>query len=209
MIPSTFIGGPRHMVERYHDAMAIVRATSKLDLFITMTCNPSWPEILRECAKYGQNPQDRPDIVARCFRLKLLQLLKDLLKSNILGRPVAHFYVIEFQKRGLPHAHILIILCPDDKPRTPNAIDSIVCTELPELFESVTAHMLHSPCGRANTGAACMTKSNGQYCDRRFPKRFCNDTTLNDDGYPMYRRRDDGRSVEKHGFLFTNQHVVP
>jgi hypothetical protein len=29
------------------------------------------------------------------------------------------------------------------------------------------------------------------------------------DGYPQYRRRDDGRRVEKNGFLFDNRHVVP
>ena len=64
------------------------------------------------------------------------------------------FYVIEiiqFQKWGLPHTHILIILHTDDKPRTPNIINSILCMELPdrnthpevpELSESVTAHRL-------------------------------------------------------------------
>ena len=32
-------------VLRYQDAMAIVRTFGKPDLFVTMTCNPTWPEI--------------------------------------------------------------------------------------------------------------------------------------------------------------------
>ena len=64
VLPSSFIGGPRHMSKQYHDAMAVIRATSMPDLFITMTTNPNWPEILEECQRYNQTPQDRPDLVA-------------------------------------------------------------------------------------------------------------------------------------------------
>ena len=57
--------------------------------------------------------------------------------------------VIEFQKRGLPHAHILVILHEDDKPRTVEDYDCIVSAELPDpqtqpaLHGRVTTHMLH------------------------------------------------------------------
>ena len=40
ILPSTFIGSPRYMLELYHDSMTIVRNYGKPDLFITMTCNP-------------------------------------------------------------------------------------------------------------------------------------------------------------------------
>jgi len=43
-----FTGGPRHYRKCYHKAMAIVRATQRPDFFINFTCNPKWPEILRE-----------------------------------------------------------------------------------------------------------------------------------------------------------------
>ena len=36
--------------------------------------------------------------------------MNDLIAGEVLGKVVAHMHVIEFQKRGLPHAHILIIL---------------------------------------------------------------------------------------------------
>jgi hypothetical protein len=45
VLPSSFIGGHRHMVQLYQDSMAIVRQYGKLDLFITMTCNPKWKRL--------------------------------------------------------------------------------------------------------------------------------------------------------------------
>ena len=35
------------MHARFQDAMAIVRKLDKPDFFITITCNPQWPEIQR------------------------------------------------------------------------------------------------------------------------------------------------------------------
>lgn len=45
ILPSSFTGGPHNMYHHYQDATAIVHAHGKPDLFITMTCNPEWPEI--------------------------------------------------------------------------------------------------------------------------------------------------------------------
>ena len=39
--------------------------------------------------------------------------------------------VIEFQKRDLPHIHILIILAKEERVMTPDFVDSVVCAELP------------------------------------------------------------------------------
>ena len=37
-------------------------------------------------------------------------MMKDFIVGEVLGKVVAYMHVIEFQKRGLPHAHILLIL---------------------------------------------------------------------------------------------------
>jgi hypothetical protein len=211
ILPSSFKGGPREMWQLYQDAMAIVRYCGKPDLFITMTCNPLWTEIITELLP-GQTAQDRPELVARVFKLKLNALLHDLMKNNILGRVVAYVYVIEFQKRGLPHAHILLILELSDKPLTPADIDSIVCAEIPsqtaypELYDTVMSTMLHGPCGTAKPIAPCMEDG---ICRKGYPKDFSDETLPEVNGYPVYRRRDDGVTVHKHGFIFTNAHVVP
>ncbi|OWZ01909.1 Helitron helicase [Phytophthora megakarya] len=45
IIPPSFTDGPRYMSQGFLDAMAIVQEAGTPSLFITMTCNPNWPEI--------------------------------------------------------------------------------------------------------------------------------------------------------------------
>jgi hypothetical protein len=131
ILPSSFIGGNRYMSQLYQDAMSVVRELGKPDLFITFTCNPTWPEIEVELS-VGQKPSDRPDIIARVFKLKLDELFHDLFEKHIFGRVIGYVWVIEFQKRGLPHCHMLIMLDQRDKPITIEDIDKITSAELPD-----------------------------------------------------------------------------
>lgn len=116
ILPSTFIGGLRFMAQLYQDAMNIVRRFGKPDLFITFTCNPTWLKI-QGGLLHGQTANDRPDLHTHIFNIKLKALLEDIVKNRIFGKVTAYLYSIEFQKRGLPHCHMLIILDPPDKPR--------------------------------------------------------------------------------------------
>ena len=63
ILPSSYHGGPRDMYQRYLDGMAIARHFKKIDIFLTMTANPQWPEILRELLP-RQTAADRPDLVS-------------------------------------------------------------------------------------------------------------------------------------------------
>jgi hypothetical protein len=47
-------------------------------------------------------------------------------------------YTIEFQKRDLSHAHILLWLDSRDKLDSAEAIDSVICAELPDKFFSLS-----------------------------------------------------------------------
>ncbi|XP_013607568.1 PREDICTED: uncharacterized protein LOC106314194 [Brassica oleracea var. oleracea] len=68
ILPPSFTGGPRYLVEKYHDAMAICREYGNPDLFITMTANPNWKEIKEHLEIYGgDSPNDRPDIECQYF----------------------------------------------------------------------------------------------------------------------------------------------
>jgi hypothetical protein len=62
IFPSSFAGGPRHMVQNYQDAMAICRWARYPNVFVTFTCNPQWPKI-KIMLLPGQKPQDRPNLV--------------------------------------------------------------------------------------------------------------------------------------------------
>jgi hypothetical protein len=92
---ATFVGSPRHMNQLYQDSMAFVRKFGKPDLFITMTCNPNWPEILHEL-RLGEVANDRLDLTSRVFSMKLNALLKDLLQNGVLGTTVADIHVVEW-----------------------------------------------------------------------------------------------------------------
>ncbi|QHO43495.1 uncharacterized protein DS421_5g163260 [Arachis hypogaea] len=68
ILPSSFTGGPRYMIQNYQDAMAICKVVGYPDLFITFTCNPKWPEVEDFLNNRELNPQDRPDIICRVFK---------------------------------------------------------------------------------------------------------------------------------------------
>ena len=109
ILPSSFTGGPRYMHERSQDAMTYVRNYGRPDLFITFTCNPNWTEIQQELFD-GQKPQDRHDLSARVFHRKHKVPMGLITKAKIFDEVRCHTYTIEWQKRGLPHAHILVWL---------------------------------------------------------------------------------------------------
>ncbi|XP_057414959.1 uncharacterized protein LOC130709848 [Lotus japonicus] len=198
ILPSSFTGGRRYMFENCQDAMAICGTYGYPDLFLTMTCNPKWPEIDRHVSGYSLSAYDRPDISCRVFRMKLDQLMTDLKKGEFFGKAIAGMYNIEFQKRGLPHAHILLWLSPEYKLSSTAMIDSVICAELPDpnlypsLFEAKRIS-LHKEWAFS----------------KFFPKKYAEVTTFDNDGYPIYRRRNTGISTNRRGVDLDNGYVVP
>ena len=189
------------MHQSYCDAMSIVRKYGKPKYFLTMTANPAWPEV-QAALRPGEQAHNRPDLIARVFLLKLKALLVDLLENHVLGVVIGYTWVIEFQKRGLPHVHMLSIVRAADKPQTPEDIDQRICAELPdpddpaqaELLRVVLGGQVHGPCGSRNALAPCM---NGKECIKKYPKDFQPVTLINANGYPSYRRREESPTVMK------------
>ncbi|CAH9094355.1 unnamed protein product [Cuscuta europaea] len=101
ILPSSFTGGARYMIQNYQDAMAISRWIGYPNLFITFTCNSKWPEIARYIEERNLKPEDHPDIKCRIFKMKLDGLINDFCRNKIFGAVKAVIYTIEFQKRGL------------------------------------------------------------------------------------------------------------
>ena len=211
VLPSSFTGGPRYMHEKCQDAMTYVKHHGAPDLFITMTCNANWPEITRELLP-GQTPNDRHDLIARVFRLKVERFMYLVDTQNIYGIKRCHVYTIEWQKRGLPHVHCLSWMVEKIRP---DQIDSIISAELPdpnedpELFATITKHMIHGPCGQLNRRSPCM--KDGQ-CTKHYPREFLRETITSLNGYPLYRRRspeDGGIETTIGRFHVDNRWVVP
>ncbi|XP_076883659.1 uncharacterized protein LOC143532502 [Bidens hawaiensis] len=96
ILPYSFTGGSRYMMQNYLDAMALCRWFGYPDFFITITCNPKWPEVKRFLNNTAINPEDRPDIMCRLFKVKLDTIIKDLKKGESLGKVQAAVYTVEF-----------------------------------------------------------------------------------------------------------------
>jgi len=211
ILSSPFQGGERTMGQLYQDAMARVRKFGKPDLFVTFTCNLKWKEITYALLP-RQTAKDRPELVTRVFNLKLDAFLKDI-KDNVLGNVIAKIWVIEFQKRGLPHTHILLILDEALKLRTAKDYDSMVSAEIldpirhPEAYKMVTSCMVHGPCGLDFLNAQCMEQGK---CKKRYPRSFSKETRCDVDGYLEYRRCQTRIFVDpKTQRVVDNQWIVP
>ncbi len=199
------------MVQNYQNAKAICKWARCPDAFVTFTCNPQWPKIKRTLLP-GHQPQDRPNLVTRVFKIKLKELINDIHKKHILGRMIARIYVIEFQTRALPHAHILIFFVENFKPHTIEDVDYMISVEFLNLETNKLAHdtvakcMMHGPCGVTFPNASCMEDGK---CKKQYPCKFQFETVTNVNEYPIYRCRNTGRTILVHGVELDNYWVVP
>ncbi|XP_072047483.1 uncharacterized protein [Amphiura filiformis] len=66
--------------------------------------------------------------------------------------------------------------------------------------------MVHGPCGVLNTHSVCMEDSE---CTKGYPKGFNDQTNICVDGYPTYRRRDNGATMMVRGVQVDNRWIVP
>ena len=128
-LPSSVVGSRKFLSNKTADGLAIAARLGNPLLFITVTTNKEWHEI-RSRIPVGASPYDYPDVVCRVFHHKLEALRARLLTgaawgaSNVsvdeegnatwvynvkdtLGKGYI-ISVIEFQQRGMPHAHIVL-----------------------------------------------------------------------------------------------------
>ena len=144
--------------------MSIVNRYRKPELFITMTCNSNLKEISENLEHY-ETAIDRPDIVVKVFHQKVQEFKELVIKQGALRKCIAYTYVIEFQKRGLPHMHLLLFLDKNDKINTSEKDDELISAEIPNediyphLYDFVIQFMIHGPCGEQNMHTSCMNKN--------------------------------------------------
>ncbi|XP_031106095.1 uncharacterized protein LOC116010718 [Ipomoea triloba] len=137
----------------------------------------------------------------KALRCEAYKGLSDALTRGEVGTSKQVVYTIEFQKRGLPHAHILIFLQRLVIPFTSETMDNFISAEIldkevdTDYYQAVQEFMIHGPCGIEKPKSPCMVNK----CSKHFPKKFVDVSTWDDDGYPIYKRRDNGKTVEKNG----------
>src|SRR6202050_1087681 len=194
----------------------VVQNMSVTCIFLTMTANPSWPEIDDnddpDQSRKHQTASDHPDIVARVFAQKIKTMLKDI-KDGLFGNVQGFVFTIEFQKCGLLHIHLLIFLRQQFKICDAAHVDTIVSAQIPNpiahpmLYATVTKCMIHGPCSPGYPKAPCMVDGK---CSKHYPKPFCPETRMGEDGYPEYVRPDNGRTyTNSKGQTFDNHNIIP
>lgn len=128
-------------------------------------------------------------------------ICQDIIKnlSKVFGHVSAYVYVIEFQKRGLPHMHLLATLA--QPYTTPEEIDRYISAEIPDkekhpnLYKIVMTNMLHGP--HTKDSMCLKSDEDGELnicegtCAKGFPKTFIEATDMTGDGFPKYRRSDN------------------
>lgn len=196
IVPSSVRGSFAYRREKVEMGMAQVHHAGPPTLFITVTANPFWREI-QENLLPGQQWYHDTFLVNLVFEFKLRQFIKDL-KSGVFfgGRKAVYVqYVIEFQKRGLPHAHILVRLegeQPESAVQADQLTSATYVTACPSLCgicyrcrlsKLVKDHMIHR-CypDRCNTGR------NPTKCKYGFPFSPAPDTRVAEDGFWLLRR---------------------
>lgn len=146
----------------------------------------------------------------------IIKFVHFYLCSSSLCIPLTALHAVEFQKRGLkrglPHAHILAWLAGADREVNPTPIDSFISSEIPDPvsdhlgYALVSEFMMHGPCGNLNE--RCVYMKNGA-CSKHYLKKFQQETTIDANGFPIYRCLDNSRYNIKNGFRLDNRWVVP
>ena len=209
-LPSSFMGSRKWASEQTADSLALARTYGPPSLFITMTCNPDWPEI-KSALLTGQQACDTPVIVARAFKNRL-QRLYYLLRSK-MGSITYMTSSIEFQKRGLPHSHIVIQVREIDNPKNSTLLETQVRPELPvhEIDCIVKAHLPRdNPVLRAKirrfmthnrdhlTREVSRCRKGGK-CVYGFPHPITSQTSVDAAGHVVYRRfSEEDRWIAPH-----------
>ena len=195
-------GSRRHLKSLAHNALCIVSECGRPSVFITVTCNPLWPEI-QERLFSGQTAFDRPDVTCRVFKARLSALLNNIREHKYFGPLHSTNYlihVIEYQHRGLPHTHIVVQFSNmpsfENKDALAAWIDKYISACVPEITNDstpedikyanyVTTHMRHK-CSRS----FCLDE-NG-ICKKGFGNNTIQrNTSFGLRGFPMYKRLNE------------------
>ena len=220
VMPSNEQRSERQLFVDYNDAVRISLEFGPPSLFITFTCNPMWAEVRRELEDMGMSESDyvyQPDIVNRVFLAKKHIFMSDVINKCVLGRTQAYVSVDEFQKTGLSHTHLALILDPVDRPSEPIEVDRILTAEIPspeedaELHNLVMTFMIHRPCDgscstRRQTG--CRLGS-PDVCKHGFPKNFLEHTFMAKYGPELRRRRGPKYWHRGYRCFVDNRWVIP
>ena len=133
-LSDSFHGSRRSLKRKAINALAVVSNCGVSTAFLTLTFNTNWPEVLFMLPRH-QNAYENPFITCQVFKHRLDRFLYNLQNGVYFGGAKVLYImrVIEYQNRGLPHAHIVFKLegIPSSVEGKCDWIDEHICAEMP------------------------------------------------------------------------------
>ena len=191
-IPATLTGSPSYWNSVSKNGFYLSMILGAPTFFITMTENPHWHEIAS--LNTEKDIMMNSVLLARIFYQKKKSLISYIKKSKIFGEVKGYLWRDEYQKRGLPHCHILlwtdfdtsdvheldkIITCrlPLEDPNLDNELQT---NQLKELSKTFMTHTCTQRCGGIDGN-----------CCYGFPKSPNQSTTIVNDRIEFARNIGD------------------
>ncbi len=214
VLPANIIGSKPYMKKKWLQLVAIVSHRGAADIFLTITANDSWPELIKILSQYeNSSPVMNAQDVSEYF-FKRFDACYDVIhgKKSVFGDVEYWWYRVESQNRGALHIHEMLWLKPGTMKN-----DAIVA-ELPRgndeaskaLREKVLKFQMHHcrpmKCYRNNKGQVIAECKNG------FPAPLRTEEGYSDDGtrFEYIRRHpEDQRVVPYNPYLLDvwNAHI--
>lgn len=135
-----------------------------------------------------------------------------------MGQVKKGTHVIEFQKKGLLHIHILLILDDHDKFQNAADVSTVVFAHILDqnkdliLHDMIIKHIIYGKCD-INPNAVCLHLHTKIYTNK-FPKSFQEKTEwLPDMGYPIYKKaeilgQEDDTYIDNRWVVFYNPYLL-
>jgi hypothetical protein len=160
--------------------------------FLTFTMNPHWHDV--QALKRNSDVFHDSAMCAIIFKMKLAALMQFIKRKKILGNIKAFLWRIEYQKRGLPHAHMLF--WSDFDTQDVQAVESVINVRYPkkspffddqtmisDFRELIDRFQIHNHTKRCET-------RNGD-CRYGFPKKPNQQTTIRGHEYQFARDAEE------------------
>lgn len=112
----------------------IMKTSNKIGhpyFFLTVKCNPNWPEI-RRARVGGKIPQRGLDHAVKVFMMRVQAMTLYIIDERMVDNVSVHISVAEFQMRCLPHTYRILFLDLVSKQvlkRSENVVE-LLCTEI-------------------------------------------------------------------------------
>ncbi len=168
------------MQQLYQNFMIIAHYFEKFIMFVTCIANLHWSEIIA-AFELNQKVENQLNIITQVFHKKIKTLLQNL--KTQYDQYFDIIWTIKYQKRDLPHIHILLFLHQKNNFLKWACMNELICAKLfdlnidlnKSLQRIIESQLTHDSCDVWNFSASCMkdnSKDSEWVCEKKFSKLY-------------------------------------